>query len=52
MSSTNHRDYSECTVALSATPVGSWQLVVGSWQLAVGSWELAVGSWQLAVGSW
>ena len=32
------------TVALSATPVGSWQLVVGSWQLAVGSWELGVGS--------
>ena len=39
------------TVALSATPVGSWQLVVGSWQLAVGSLQLGVGSWQLLVGS-
>ena len=31
---------SQSTVALSATPVGSWQL-----QLVVGSSQLGVGSW-------
>ena len=33
------------TVALSATLVGSWQLLVGSWELGVGSSQLGVGSW-------